>query len=260
MKRTVICHFFNEEWLLPWWCRHHKEIFDHGIIIDYHSTDRSCEIIKEICPTWQVVSSRNSNFEWHAVDTEVAGYEKTITGWRLALNATEFLIGNYQHLTNVTAPTNIYLDQFVFVDTLQDNEPRILDPNVPLHQQRKWGYGTDTKLPAEVTPRSVRSMHNHPYKYPAGGRHIWKERPTYNDLAIFYYGWASLQEESMLRKLQIQTKLPLSDQKKKRGPGTHHNITREEIVDRYSRERLLCKNLTTQVVRLSAKHERTKKQ
>ena len=46
-QKTVLCHFYNEEWILPFWLKHHREIFDHGIMIDYNSTDRSVEIIRD---------------------------------------------------------------------------------------------------------------------------------------------------------------------------------------------------------------------
>lgn len=68
MKKTVLCHFYNEEWLLPWWLNHHKQFFDHGIMINYQSTDRSAEIIKEICPTWDIVQSKNLYFLPEDVD------------------------------------------------------------------------------------------------------------------------------------------------------------------------------------------------
>ena len=55
MRKTVVTHFFNEEYLLPWWLEHHKKYFDHGVMIDYNSTDSSVEIIKKICPTWTIV-------------------------------------------------------------------------------------------------------------------------------------------------------------------------------------------------------------
>ena len=43
---TVISHFYNEEYLLPWWLAHHTKLFDHGILINKGSTDRSVEICK----------------------------------------------------------------------------------------------------------------------------------------------------------------------------------------------------------------------
>jgi hypothetical protein len=60
---TIISHFYNEEYLLPWWLEHHKKIAPFGVMIDYHSTDRSVEIIKSICPHWEIRTTRNESFD-----------------------------------------------------------------------------------------------------------------------------------------------------------------------------------------------------
>ena len=60
--KTVISHFYNEEYLLPFWLKHHKKYFDHGILINYHSTDKSVEIIKEICPDWEIINTEYEEF------------------------------------------------------------------------------------------------------------------------------------------------------------------------------------------------------
>lgn len=36
-KITVLMHIYNEEYLLPFWLNHHKNIFDHGVIVNYDS-------------------------------------------------------------------------------------------------------------------------------------------------------------------------------------------------------------------------------
>ena len=105
MKKTVICHFYNEQYLLPAWLKHHKNIFDHGILIDYHSTDNSVEICKKICPEWQVITSRNTCFDAQSVDREVMDLERDLQGWRMCLNVTEFLSGNISLLSTASAPT-----------------------------------------------------------------------------------------------------------------------------------------------------------
>ena len=96
--KTVLSHFYNEEYLLPWWLNHHKKYFDHGIMIDYHSTDTSVEIIKSICPTWDIITTRNDCFDARKVDEEVMYYESQISGWKMTLNSTEFLYGNFNIL------------------------------------------------------------------------------------------------------------------------------------------------------------------
>ena len=82
MKKTVTLHFYNEEFLLPWWLKYHKKVFDHGILINYSSTDSSVEICKQICPEWEVIDSANSDFSVEALDTELTKIESTIDGWR----------------------------------------------------------------------------------------------------------------------------------------------------------------------------------
>ena len=76
MKKTIVSHFYNEEYLLPWWLSHHKNHFDYGIMIDYNSTDKSKEIIEEICPHWKIVKTKNEYFDSDIIDREVEEYEK----------------------------------------------------------------------------------------------------------------------------------------------------------------------------------------
>ena len=76
MKLTLISHIYNEEYLLPFWLNYHKNIFDYGIIINYDSTDKSLAIIKEICPEWSIINSRNKYYIPHEVDNEVMDIEK----------------------------------------------------------------------------------------------------------------------------------------------------------------------------------------
>ena len=96
--KTIISHFYNEEYLLPWWLNHHKKYFDYGLMINYASTDRSVEIINKICPDWKVVDSVNKEFAAKDCDEEVEHYEKRISGWKICLNITEFLVGDFSLL------------------------------------------------------------------------------------------------------------------------------------------------------------------
>ena len=171
MTKTVLTHFYNEEYLLPWWLSHHKKIFDHGILIDYHSTDRSREIIKAICPTWEIIP--------------------------------EFLFGNISRLSQ-TPNQQIFLGNYVFID----KDGATPDINKPLHEQCCWGYyqGSEGCQYLNLGSRCTRSLHNYPVVYEAG-RHWGAHQATYNDLAIFYYGYAFLNRPFLDRKLQIKTKM-----------------------------------------------------
>lgn len=235
MQKTVICHFYNEEYLLPWWCQHHRSVFDHGIMIDYHSTDRSRAIIEEYCPNWQIVTTKNEFFESASIDREVEEYERNIHGWRMALNVTEFLYGNTDHLTNIETNTQYFVGNYVFVDMEDDTKgPIELDHSIPLHQQRFWGYedfvNNGSHHPHGGMRRMNRSLHNYSLSYPpAGGRHYAHTAQSFNDLFIFYYGWANAKDTGIQRKLQIQYKMPEWEQKM---PNAH-TATAQQIIDRF---------------------------
>ena len=93
MKVVLISHFFNEEFLLPHWIQHHVKMFDHGVMINYGSTDRSVKIIKELAPHWEIRQTRNQFFDAPLVDQEVMSIEREFRCcWKMALNTTEFLV------------------------------------------------------------------------------------------------------------------------------------------------------------------------
>src|SRR5437879_6505612 len=92
MPLTLISHFWNEEFLLPFWLKHHVPLFNHGILLDYASTDRSREIIQEFAPRWEVRPSRNAWFDAQDADAEVMEIERCCEGWKIVLNTTEFLL------------------------------------------------------------------------------------------------------------------------------------------------------------------------
>ena len=91
IRTTIISHIYNEEYLLPFWLNHHKDMVDHGVIIDYRSTDNSLSIIKQTCPTWEIITTRNSCFKASDIDSEVMDIENKIEGIKIVLNTTEFL-------------------------------------------------------------------------------------------------------------------------------------------------------------------------
>ena len=242
--RTVLMQCFNEEWILPWWLNHHKEIFDHGIIVDYHSTDRSREIVKEICPTWEVRTSRNLDYQADNVDAELMDIERSLDGWRMCLNAPELLIGDYSILTDM--PNQQFLmPQTLFVDTNMSEEASY---DQPLWKQKN--YGISFKDPRNnrqdlYIHRPPRSIHNMPVVYEAVGRHYYRPHTT-DKLAIFYFGWCPMSEGQLKRKLQIQTQLPLID--RLRGYGLHNVTTKETILHNMENEYIpLSTDLTDEI-------------
>jgi hypothetical protein len=127
VQRVVISHFFNEAYLLPWWLKHHREIFDHGVLIDYASTDESVAICKELVPHWEVVPSENASFAAILCDFEVMKHESRFpNAWKLALNTTEFFVApgleKMERLLVQHDLTGVRLPGAVMVD---------IDPNTP---------------------------------------------------------------------------------------------------------------------------------
>jgi hypothetical protein len=226
MSLTIISHFYNEEYLLPWWCEHHKRICDYAILIDYNSTDSSVEIIKDICPQWMVVKTKNKFFDSAEVDKEVQYYESCINGWKVTLNTTEFLYGNVKQLEKIDKPTQNFLGNYVFIN---DKEFQ-LDKRIPLHEQCLWGYKDfmDRTNMLSYLYRSSRSIHNKDILYPPqGGRHF-SNQPTFHDLWIFYYGYCCTNSNYMInRKLQIVNKM--SEIEKTQTIGHPNNCHFEEI-------------------------------
>lgn len=234
-KKTIISHFYNEEYLLPWWLNHHKQFFDHGILINYNSTDDSVNIIKSICPTWEIIDSKNAVFDAKLVDDEISNLEKTIDGWRICLNTTEFLIGNYLEVDNINC-TSYTIPSFVMVDNDFLNIPNY---NESLINQKKFGIPYKNNF----FMRRARLLHtSKEICYPLG-RHF--DQYNTEKFAILWYGWSPFNDFIINRKLQIQNKIPESD--KQRGFGSQHIITRTQLYDEFNKMLNLAKDLTEEL-------------
>jgi hypothetical protein len=244
--KTVITHFYNEEYLLPFWLNHHKKYFDNGILIDYDSTDRSVNIIKEICPNWTVIKSRNRKFNALEVDGEINEIEDNhnLKGWRIALNVTEFLLGNYKSLDLIGDNDfqNILVPAYVMVDT-KENEFKEINPNVSIFEQRYHGINprTDDSL---FRIRRSRKLTNFYSPHPIGRHH-----DTYNtdEFGVFWYGLSPLNESQIKRRLQIQHRISHSDIAK--GFGIHHIINREQIIKQMEDSRPYSVDLSGEIIR-----------
>ena len=140
IKTYVFSHIKNEEDLLPQWLHHHKRMFDHGVIIDYGSTDNSINIIKEICPTWDIISP-TENFG--SCVNCIQSIEEKYNGWKIALNTTEFLFIDdlkkfiiefeikYPDLIGVRCRGCVLVDQ---------NNNDSYNKDIPLLKQKTNGY------------------------------------------------------------------------------------------------------------------------
>jgi len=203
--KTVICHFYNEEYLLPFWLNHHKKIFDYGVMINYNSTDNSVKIINEICPEWKIINTRNEFFSALEIDREIEDIELTIDGWKICLNITEFILGDFAELDTINLDS-ILIPCCVMIES--DTEkllPVYLD--LPIMKQRRQGlspYDSESNFKW----RRARNLHKNTTTYPIG-RHY--ESYNTNNFLILWYGWSPFNDEIIKRKLQIQNKIPQLD-------------------------------------------------
>ena len=230
--KLIISHFFNEEYLLPWWLKHHRGIFDHGILIDYHSTDRSVEICRELVPGWEIVTSENQQFAALKCDFEVMKHETRYPdAWKIALNTTEFLAGNTLGSVIDAADREEHLGIYIPGTAMVDDQPQVApDPAKPLIAQKYHGFWESEFPVAEVQfpwffPRArTRLLHRHAFGAYTPGRHSSMlpglvEVPN-TELGIWWYGYSPWTEEFVARKAQIQTKMDPLD--KKAGFGMQH--------------------------------------
>lgn len=226
MDITCIIHIYNEEYLLPFWLTYHKDIFAHGIIIDYQSTDRSVEICKNICPHWEIRQSANHSFGACAVDREVQDIEKTIDGFKIVLNVTEYFIPINASLTtcdkqhtalkmHVYAPYSLPESEFYPKD-LKEFFNSMANEDVRFHIAHDRGY---------------RIIHNHPEGKYNFGRHFSHLNPVHtDDYLIIWTGFYPMNEKMLARKLQIKDKIPLSD--KIAGHGGQHMMDKAQMIQK----------------------------
>lgn len=212
-------HFYNEEYILPWWLNHHKKYFDHGILIDYDSTDNSAKICKDICPNWDLVKSRNKNFDAVQLDAEIMDIERGVEDWRIVLTTTEFLIGDYEWLYQ-TQEKRIIVKSYIMTD------PNIginyyPDYNENLWDRHYYGYFDNNY-------RKGRLLNREPSAFNPG-RHF-SEYNT-DKLCILWYAFAPWNERLRQRKLQIQTRIPDSDYAA--GRGNHHRTNIASLEESY---------------------------
>lgn len=238
--RTVICHFYNEAYLLPWWLKHHLSLFDHGIMIDHGSTDASADLVRKIAPHWRLVRSRLTRFDAYLTDLEVMSYEQESPGWKIALNVTEFVmptipLSDIERELSHRGKVGCSASGMVIVDH-QPDKPPITRISLPL--QKHWGI--DDNLEQNPKRRVALGQSPQPYRnrfyhrsevgmyYP--GRHKSFHPDSGSrmlDLMVFHFGYAPWNDELIRRKTQIASKLNPHDVE--RGWGLQHLKTAADL-------------------------------
>jgi hypothetical protein len=240
VRTTVISHFYNEEYLLPLWLRHHVPLFDHGILIDRGSTDRSAEICRELAPHWEVRPATCLEFDAEGVDEEVMAIERGCTDWKMVLNTTEFLhVRSKESFLSAIQSfgRRTYALRLVFlVDPLQVNYPAF-DTCRPIPVQRHHGW-----LPPMF--RGCRFLHNHVDGRYAPGRHETSHRSDIFPqdgavvLKLLFSPW---NEAFRRRKLQIHG--TLSQKTRELCQGRNHVATAAELDKHYESQSEIARNL-----------------
>jgi hypothetical protein len=221
MKLTCLTHVYNEEHLLPFWLNHHKDMFDEIIVIDYRSTDKSVEICKQICPTCKVITTRNRYFEAIETDKEVMDIEKDTEGIKIVLNTTEFLFSSVPIRDLFTADNPICYD--IKVTSPYSNKQYEFNNNYELFS------GLLNEDVVYHKDRLSRFLHNFPTGNYSVGRHS-THNPTAknNNIQVVWFGYYPFNENTLIRKLQIQNNMLQSD--KEKGFGIHHFINRDSLI------------------------------
>ena len=238
---SIIAHFYNEEYLLPFWIEWHKNLnIRKVILIDYASTDRSLEIIKEATPdSWEVIPSVNSEFNAEDCDKEVMEAERRLNGWKIALNITEFLIpgpGLYRALGPIRSMLRRRKLQgaFAFRSLIvtgcrrEDYYPRNLSELVS-----GFRYGilpgdgfTMNDAVGRNTPRFMHCCEDGAYLC---GRHD-TELEVYSEMGLAYVAWLGFypwNRRLVERKIQIKKRIPQADIDAKR--GWQHLLSCDEL-------------------------------
>jgi Glycosyl transferase family 2 len=241
MNTTVLLHFYNEEYMLPWWIKHHQKLFENGILIDYNSTDRSVEICKDLAPNWRVVTSKNKKFDAIAVDKEVMEYESSVEGLKMALTATElFLPYCHLHELNKEFEDSGISGVRTYGTFMLDKEPDVTPSyDRSLVEQKPFGkltgYTFDNGL-GEYKPdffkvygRVIHKDSNGDYR---PGRHEtvrnYRERSDLYTLKFKYSPW---NETTLSRLQQFKEKIPRSDFEKK--AGIQHFFEEDKFIQAY---------------------------
>ena len=252
--RSVICHFFNEAYLLPWWLKHHVPLFDYGVMIDHGSSDNSVELIRLHAPHWRIVHTRLVDFNAFLNDLEVMRFEQELPGWKIALNATEFLVSvnSLRKVEEWCEQNNLdgfACSGFVAVDLEPDilpthdqsllvQKPWAIDDNKTLERVDRINRGlTDTPERNRFYHRDQVGMHfpgRHRSHHPASRR----RRP---DVMVIHFGYSPWNDSALARKIQIQQRLNSKDLA--RGWGIQHLRGEKEWNAEYEKVKPLAEDL-----------------
>lgn len=227
MNLFGLTHVYNEEFLMPGFVKHHRELFDQVTVVDHHSTDNTLAIIRELAPEWKIVTSHLPEFDAELVDVEMQEQESLLPeGYKLILNATEWVWSHdfrqqLEQLDKDNPDIKAFgIRSFCLVDNILDQP--ILDP---LFKNHTWGL-EDRYFGVNV-PRHHRFVHKGQRGlYSTGRHHSDLPRMLGEDLFLIHWTFAPW-PQAVQRKMQIQDRMPWTD--KVAGKGIQHLQTLESL-------------------------------
>lgn len=232
MKITVLTNVYNEEYLMPFWLEHHRTMFDHGIVFDWGCTDRSLDIVREMCPTWEIKkaidshpSKRLEKFDAFENDVLFMYAEMELEGYKVVLNTTEFIMSPQPLRSYLAESTDCYypLKSFIALSLQEVQNPTT---------RRELFDGIER---VERDVRGFRMVHSWKHGQYSLGRHeVTLPVTEWIEPFVLWFGNYPWNQRIIERGLQIKDKIPDSDYEK--GVSYHHRFTfeqRDEIRNKY---------------------------
>jgi hypothetical protein len=237
---TIISHIYNEAFLLPFFIEQHYAKFDHGVILDFGSTDDSRSIIEKLAPKWKIIDCSHHLFEAAKVDYLVAELESKIQGTTVALTATEFLIGDPRLIS-----TEAIIPTVSLLRLPGEPEIRIGQKFHDVYKNGVFPFQAEVNLETEwMSRKKGRKIGGVRSEYPVG-RHF----DLLGDSLLLIYRVSNClaSEEMIQRRLQIQNRVPDSEIAK--GFAIQHTdygrgLTRDSLLNTIKAEVKFSENLT----------------
>ena len=234
---TVITHFYNEEYLLKFWLRHHVERFNHGILLNYSSTDNSLDVVRQMAPHWKVIDIFDKYFDAEKLEEYIFAQDVQLTGPRISLTVAEFFIGDLSVATtkDLIVPS---------VELLALPEQGEFDGNLDFHSQVPWGIHYISNWSGRA--KRGRLLTNRPFRHEPG-RHFPVQGGAESCL-IYRVGSCLVSEAMVNRRLQIQDRI--SNEEIEKGFGSQHTdngkgLTRESLIASVERDFSFASDLSS---------------
>lgn len=249
MKSVAITHVRNEEYLIPYWVSHHKRLFTNLVLVDYHSTDNTVAITKEIAPECRIITSRNEYFDTIELDRELMEIEREYKNfWKICLNVSEFVFIDdlNKYLAKSGDLKGVRTTGVVMVDEDFDSPIR---SDTPFVLQFTDGYVETERSTANPfrtrTIERCRFLHCYADGKYGVGRHD-SPYPSQVDpnLFLLWFGFAPMTPEFRKRKTQILPRISERDRNTYGLASTHKSAaTEKDVIENWQWEAGRSENL-----------------